>query len=113
MSSSYYAEKIAALEAAKTAISGLSSPLSECQASVEKGMTIVEGLEICGEPMDKGKLSNISKSLSSISDDFDSIIAECDKLIAEYQILYEEAKAAEEAAAQAAAAAATTTPTTS
>ena len=106
MSSSYYAEKIAALEAAKTAISGLSSSLSECQ-------TIVEDLEICGEPMDKGKLSNISKSLSSISDDFDSIIAECDKLIAEYQILYEEAKAAEEAAAQAAAAAATTTPTTS
>lgn len=98
MSSAEYAAKITEFKNAKAAINGLYSPLSECETALTKGEKIVKDLMICGEPMDKGKLSSTSSALSGISGDFDSIIAECEKLIIEYEKLYQEALAAEEAA---------------
>jgi hypothetical protein len=108
-SSAYYAAKIAEFKAAQSAIKGLYAPLEDCEDENSKGEKIVKDLIICGEPMDKGKLKNLSSTLSTISGYFDQIIAECSRLISEYQALYEAAKAAEEEAARQAAIAASTT----
>ena len=98
MSSAEYAAKIKEFETAKQEVNGLKDSLGDCQSSASKGVTIMENLTICGEPMDQGKISDASDKLESISDDFDTIIKECDKLITEYQKKYEAALAAEEEA---------------
>lgn len=95
MSSAEYAAKITEFKEAKASISGLSDKLSDCTESLTKGENLIKELMICGEPMDKGKLSSISSTLTTISSNFDSIIAECDKLIGEYEDLYQKALAAE------------------
>lgn len=98
MSSTEYAAKITELKNAKNAISDLNNPLSECKIATTKGEKIVKELIICGEPMDKEKLSATSKTLSDISDDFDSIITDCNNLITKYEELYQQALATEEEA---------------
>lgn len=109
MSSAYYAAKIQEMKAAKAAISGLLPYLTDCATEVKTGEEIVIDLIICGERMDKKKLTNIKGSLVDIAGDFAAIMAECDEKIAYYEELYRQALAAEEEAARQAAAAAAQT----
>jgi hypothetical protein len=98
LSSAYYKSKIEILENAKSQLRALLPGFDTCATTLTKSQKYTEEINLSGEPIDQGKLSEVSSSLKNAESDIQTIINECSNKILDYQDLYSQALYQEEQA---------------
>lgn len=96
-SSSYYKGKIDEFNELKAQLSSLLGKIDTSVSTVKKSKEYLDGIIICGEPIDKGVLGdNVLATIESITSTINNLISECGTKIAEYTELYYSAVEAEQ-----------------
>ena len=100
MSSSECQAMIDKYQGIKAKILGLFDYLSECSSSIIECEPYLNEVNIDGEPIDKGKLGELSSTINGFKDAFSTIVAECESLIQKYTAMKAEALRREAEAAK-------------